>query len=169
LIYLLSKRKTSIFVAMTILSAFTHKYGVYFFAMIFVAEIIEKIILKITWGDKWKLPKLNLGVGFLVGQRLVSINMIINVFLNHMNIYFVYIARKSRDYFLWALFLIGLVGSINFDFRIVMLSQISLCLILGKQLEKEKPSRNFYVICILLMLLNFLSFSWQTEKFLLFS
>ena len=169
LAYLFFKRKTWAFILFLTLSLFTHRWGVYFFGIVFIAELIEKFIIKSTWGKQWKLPKISLGVGFLAQDKIFTFTKLISVFLNHMNIYFFYLARKSRNYFYWSLILIGVAGAFIIDFRIIILSQISLAIIVGQQLQKEKPSRKFYIICAFLMILNFLLFAWETERFLLFS
>ena len=169
LAYLFFKRKTWAFILFLVLATFTHRWGVYFFAIIFVAEVIEKLIRKLTWEKEWKLPQLSLGVGVLAQDKIFSITKLISVFLNHMNIYFFYLARKSKDWFYWSLILIGLGGAFIIDFRIIILSQISLAIIVGNQLKRNNPSKRFYIICILLMILNFLSFAIETEKFLFFN
>lgn len=166
--YLLFKRKTWAFVLFGVLASFTHRWGLYFFMIILIAELIESLIKKYEWEKYWKLPRIA-PIGILAQDKIFNFTKLISVFLNHMNIYFFYLARKSRDWFFIILIGVGLCGAVIIDFRILILSQISLAVVVANELEKQNPSKKFYIICVLLMILNFLSFAIETERFLLFN
>lgn len=143
---------------LTILAFFTHRWGALFFLAILIAELISSII------KKHELVFAPAGV--LLQNKITSFTKIISVLLHHVNFYFLYLARKSKESFYWILILIGFVGAIIIDFRIITLAQISLAIMLGNLYSNKQIPKYFYVIAIILMFFNFVWFFWQTERFL---
>lgn len=169
LLYLFFKRKLWAFIFFGMLAVITHRWGLYFWAIIWIAEVIELLLIKYKIIEKLKPLKHSAGIGVLAQDKIMSFTKLISVFLNHMNFYFFYLARKSKNYFLWILIIFGIIGAIIIDFRVLILSQVCLPIIVAEELKNKKVSKKFYLICIFLMILNFSLYFLETEKFLFFN
>ena len=85
LAYLLCKKKLWAFILFGFLASVSHRWGFYFWVVVWIAEVLEKIIIKFTWEKNWKLPVIA-PAGLLLQDNILSFTKVISVLLNHMNI-----------------------------------------------------------------------------------
>ena len=177
LIYLLNRKNISIYLFLFLLSIITHKHGAIVLFLVGLAELTQLYFIKynlkeklnnIKYNLKEKLNniKYNLGTGFLVGTKFNTPTQIFNMFANHLNIYYLWIARKKIDLFYAILLFASIYGAIFYDFRTIMLAQIIVCVLVGQTLQNQKATKFFWVVTILLLLFNFLSFLVETQRFI---
>ena len=177
LIYLLNRKNISIYLFLFLLSIITHKHGAIVLFLVGLAELTQLYFIKynlkeklnnIKYNLKEKLNdiKYNLGTGFLVGTKFNTPTQIFNMFANHLNIYYLWIARKKIDLFYAILLFASVYGAIFYDFRTIMLAQIIVCVLVGQTLQNKKATNFFWLVTILLLLFNFLSFLVETQRFI---
>lgn len=155
LIYLLNRKNWKLLIVLAMLAVVTHKHGFFIFALICFAEMAQ-----IYFTDKKFLA------GLLVGVKASTPAQVLMIFINHVNIYFVWIARKKFTIFYSILFGASVIASIFYETRTIILAQIILCVLVGETFQTTKPSKLFWVIWILILLFNFFDFFIGTEKFI---
>lgn len=155
LIYLLQRKNWALLLLLTVLALFTHKHGFFVFALIVLAEVVDSFLV-----DK------KFFAGLLVGGKSITTTGFISLFLNHVNLYFIWIARKKFTIFYTLVFVAGIFASVFYETRSIILSQIILCVLIGKTFQTEKPSKMFWVIWGISLLVNLIVFLWETEKFI---
>lgn len=166
LIYLLNRKNISIYLLLFLLSIMTHKHGAIVFLLVGLAELTQMYFVKHNLKEKLNDIKYNLGTGFLVGTKFNTPTQIFNMFANHLNIYYLWIARKKIDFFYAILLFASIYGSIFYDFRTIMLAQIIVCVLVGQTLQSQNATKFFWLVTILLLLFNFLSFLVETQRFI---
>lgn len=154
LLYLFKRKNVYWFVTLGALALMTHKSGAIVFGLIAIAEFIYS-----------QKQNFNLA-GLLVGTKATSATQAINLFLNHLNLYFIWIARKNFNTFYLTLFIAGIIGAFLIDFRTVILSQTILCIAVGETIQKQKPTKIFWITTILFTVFNLFSFCLETAKFI---
>ena len=158
LVYLLNRKNILLFLFLAVIASQTHSVGLIVFAVVTVAELGQSIV------SKTKLAFAP--AGFLTIHRVQTITDVINIFLNHVNFYFIWVARKSFNTFFAIIFVAGIVGAIVREFRVVIISQIILSIVCGLALQKEKPTKKFWAMWGFLILFNTASFVWLIESFI---
>lgn len=166
LIYLLNRKNISIYLLLFLLSIITHKHGAIVLFLVGLAELTQLYFIKYNLKEKLNDIKYNLGTGFLVGTKFNTPTQLFNMFANHLNIYYLLIARKKIDLFYAILLFASIYGAIFYDFRTIMLAQIIVCVLVGQTLQNKKATKFFWVVTILLLLFNFLSFLVETQRFI---
>jgi hypothetical protein len=166
LIYLLNRKNILIYLILFLLSIVTHKHGAIVLFLVGLAELTQLYFIKYNLKEKLNGIKYNLGTGFLIGTKFNTPTQLFNMFANHLNIYYLWIARKKIDLFYAILLFASIYGSIFYDFRTIMLSQIIVCVLVGQTLRNQKATKFFWVVTILLLLFNFLSFLVETQRFI---
>lgn len=156
LIYLNYRKNYLVFILLSLLATATHQFGIIVFALVAFAELFQKIIKKANLAP----------AGFLNIARADSPTDIANLFLNHLNFYFIWVARKSFDTFYTTIFLFGIAGAIFRDMRIIIISQVILSITCGLALKQHKPTKKYWLLWGFLILFNTLSFVWETERFI---
>jgi hypothetical protein len=154
LIYFLNRKNWLVLFLLTILAFATHGFGLTIFAVIWGAEILSL----------FKAPK-NFALGVLVQVMGFTPKNLLNIFLFHMNFYFIWVARKKFTLFYAIIFVVGIVAIIR-DFRVIALSQLVLCVVAGQALKEQKPSKLFWVFVVVFTILNFTNFLIETERFI---
>jgi hypothetical protein len=167
LIYLLNRKKVSIYLILFLLSLITHKHGAIVFFLIGLAELTQLYFTKYDLKEKLQGVKYNLGAGFLVGTKFNTPTQLFNMFSNHLNIYFVWLARKKFDVFYLIILFASIYGAIFYDFRTIMLAQIIICVLVGKVFQETKPSKFFWFNVVFFMFFNFFSLLIETQRFIL--
>lgn len=155
LIYFLHRKNWRILFILTALALLTHKEGIVVFGIIILAEAIEHFIK-----DK------KIFAGFLVGVKASTPAQAIMLFVNHTNIYFVWIARKKFTIFYTILFCAGVASALFWDMRAIILSQIVLAVLVGETLQAQKPGKFFWAMWLFSILFNLIDFLNGTEKFI---
>lgn len=166
LIYLLNRKNISIYLFLFLLSIITHKHGAIVLFLVGLAELTQLYFIKYNLREKLHGIKYNLGTGFLIGTKFNTPTQIFNMFANHLNIYYLWIARKKIDLFYAILLFASVYGAIFYDFRTIMLAQIIVCVLVGQTLQNKKATNFFWLVTILLLLFNFLSFLVETQRFI---
>jgi hypothetical protein len=166
LIYLFKRKNIQLYLFLLLLSIITHRKGMFFILLIGGIEIICWVFIKYNLKEKLYGMKYNLGAGFLIGNRFDNIFQIFNMFSNHLNFYYVWIVRKKIDLFYGLILLSSIYLSVVYDFRTIMLAQIIICVLVGKLFKFTKPKKFFWLITIFLFLFNFLSFLFETQRFI---
>lgn len=166
LIYLLNRRNISIYLLLFLLSIVTHKHGAIVLFLVGIAELTQLYFIKYNLKEKLNNIKYNLGTGFLIGTKFNTPTQLFNMFANHLNIYYLWIARKKIDLFYAILLFASIYGAIFYDFRTIMLAQIIVCVLVGQTLQNKKATNFFWLVTILLLLFNFLSFLVETQRFI---
>lgn len=166
LIYLLNRKNILIYLILFLLSIVTHKHGAIVLFLVGLAELTQLYFIKYNLKEKLNDIKYNLGTGFLIGTKFNTPTQLFNMFANHLNIYYLWIARKKIDLFYAILLFASIYGAIFYDFRTIMLSQIIVCVLVGQTLQNQKATKFFWVVTILLLLFNFLSFLVETQRFI---
>jgi hypothetical protein len=166
LIYLLNRKNILIYLILFLLSIITHKHGAIVLFLVGIAELTQLYFIKYNLKEKLNDIKYNLGTGFLVGTKFNTPTQLFNMFANHLNIYYLWIARKKIDLFYAILLFASIYGAIFYDFRTIMLAQIIVCVLVGQTLQNKKATNFFWLVTILLLLFNFLSFLVETQRFI---
>lgn len=167
LIYLLHRKNVSIYLILFLLSIVTHKHGAIVFFLIGLAELTNLYFISNNMGGKLEHIKYNLGAGFLVGTKFETPTKLFNLFSNHLNIYFVWLARKKFDVFYLILLFASIWGAIFYDFRTIMLAQLIVCVLIGKVLKEQKATKLFWLNVIIFTIFNLFSFLVETQRFIL--
>lgn len=166
LIYLLNRKNILIYLILFLLSIVTHKHGAIVLFLVGLAELTQLYFIKYNLKEKLNDIKYNLGTGFLIGTKFNTPTQLFNMFANHLNIYYLWIARKKIDLFYAILLFASIYGAIFYDFRTIMLAQIIVCVLVGQTLQNQKATNFFWLVTILLLLFNFLSFLVETQRFI---
>lgn len=166
LVYLLNRKNFSLFLVLMWLSIFTHKHGLIVFLLIGFAELVQWGFLKFSFKNKFGDLKFNLGTGFLVGTKFNTSTQIVNMFLNHLNIYYLWVVRKKINLFFGILLFVSFYGAIFYDFRTIMLAQIIVCVLIGQTFKEQKPTKFFWFVTITFFVFNFFGFLLETQRFL---
>jgi hypothetical protein len=155
LIYLLNRKNWVLLALLTIISLFTHKEGIVVFGIVILAELAENY-----------LKNTKFFAGLLIGVKASTPAQALMLFVNHTNIYFIWVARKAFTIFYIILFIAGICASIYWDMRAIILSQIVLCVLVGETMKTQKPTKLFWAIWLFCILFNMFDFLAGTESFI---
>lgn len=158
LIYFLHRKDWVILALLTALASVTHGQGLSLFLLIWFAEIVSMFFSAMKFQN-------NFAPAFLTAVAGLTFQNLANIFLVHLNFYFVWVARKRFEIFYLILFLVGVV-SVYKDFRVIALSQLVICVVAGGALKEQKPTKLFWLLIIIFTVLNFFNFVLGTARFL---
>ena len=159
LIYLNNRWNWFLLMILTGLSYYTHSKGIYLFLAIWIAELLYIVVLPKI------LPKLKQNLAdvkrFAPVVFMQQMNM--NTWQNSLWLFFInaplpmlyFGLRKMRDFFLWFMISVSILGAIFIDYRTICILQIILCYSVGEQVPKLSKKIKVGLCIYLLLQLGF--------------